>query len=330
MKHDTKQVLITGASGFVGKALLKRLQDDAYIQPHALLRTHTSISRQATVSTDASYSEYIYSDFNDTDNLSKALEGKDCVIHCAARVHMMNEQHPDPLEAFRAVNTQGTLTLARLAASLGVKRFIFLSTIKTLGEETQPGKAYAYDDPLAPEDAYGISKAEAEVGLQAIASETGMACVIIRPPLVYGPGVKANFAAMMKLAAKNLPLPLGAIKNKRSMVALGNLVDLLCTCIVHPNAANQTFLVSDDHDVSVTALVAQLTRAAGKKPCLLPIPMKLIQLLAALLGKKAVADRLCGSLQLDITHTKDTLNWQPPITFKDAIATCVTKDNTSC
>lgn len=303
------KVLLTGGSGFVGAALLQRLSSIDII---AVGRTqpHKAACR------------FFSTDINSNSDYSAALADIEVVIHSAARVHMMDEQAADPLAAFREVNTFGTVNLARQAALAGVKRFIFISSIKVNGESTASGELFRYDDVPQPEDAYGISKVEAEAGLKQIATETGMEVVIIRPPLVYGPGVKANFAAMMKLAQKNLPLPLGAIHNKRSLVALDNLVDLIVTCIDHPKAANQTFLVSDDQDVSTTELLQMMTRAAGKTPWLIPLPVSWLKLAAKLTGKQAVIDRLCGNLQVDISHTKDTLGWRPPVSVEEGIARC--------
>jgi nucleoside-diphosphate-sugar epimerase len=306
---NARKILITGASGFVGQALLAKIDNSNVVL----------VGRAATENADGKYFQLALS--ANTDYLT-VLNSVDVVIHCAARVHVMNEQAEDPLTAFREVNTLGTLNLARQAAATGVKRFIFISSIKVNGEATQPGKAFQFDDKPRPEDPYGISKAEAESGLQQIAAETGMEVVIIRPPLVYGPGVKANFAAMMKLAKKNLPLPLGAIHNKRSLVALDNLANLIITCIDHPKAANQTFLVSDDQDVSTTELLQIMTRAAGKAPRLLPVPVSWLKLAGKLIGKSAVIDRLCGNLQVDITHTKQTLSWTPPVSVEEGIKRC--------
>lgn len=303
------KILLTGFTGFVGSKLLKNLANKEMV----LLGRH-----KPEISTLSFY----HYEFNAQSLYGSAFQGVDVVIHCAARVHMMNDSSSDPLAAFREVNTLGTLNLARQAAAAGVKRFIFLSSVKVNGEGTAEGKAFCYNDTVQPEDAYGISKAEAEAGLKQIAAETGMEVVIIRPPLVYGPGVKANFAAMLKMAEKNLPLPLGAIHNKRSLVALDNLVDLIVTCIDHPKAANQTFLVSDDQDVSTTELLNLMTRAAGKKPWLLPVPMSWLKLAGKLTGKQAVIDRLCGNLQVDISHTKETLGWKPPLTVEEGIARC--------
>jgi nucleoside-diphosphate-sugar epimerase len=306
-------VVITGSSGFLGKELFLKLSDSVHCLIPVLRKKQEN-------------KNCIYIDSLDT-NSDFGLDKYSCdvVIHCAARVHVMADNVSDPLSEFREVNTFGTLNLARQAADAGVKRFIFISSIKVNGEGTPLNKPYHYNDQILPEDAYGQSKAEAELGLHEISNETGMELVIIRPPLVYGYGVKANFAAMMKLASKNLPLPLGAIHNKRSLVALDNLVDLIIICIDHPKAANETFLVSDDQDVSTTELLNKMTVAAGKKPWLIPIPMKLIQLAAMVLGKKAVADRLCGNLQVDISHTKDVLNWTPLITLEQGLVHCFHK-----
>jgi nucleoside-diphosphate-sugar epimerase/lipopolysaccharide/colanic/teichoic acid biosynthesis glycosyltransferase len=304
-------VLVTGASGFLGGHLVKALNNDCL----TLGRTAPS----------ADNSNHFYANFNDRSSCLKALQLSDVVVHCAARVHVMVDEASDPLSEFRIINTRGTLNIAQQAADAGVKRFIFISSIKVNGESTVPYQPYHYNDQVLPEDAYGQSKAEAEEGLRKIAKETGLEVVIIRPPLVYGPGVKGNFASMMKLASKNLPLPLGAIHNKRSLVALDNLVDLIVVCIDHPKAANETFLVSDDQDVSTTQLLKKMTIAAGKKPWLIPLPMNLIQLGATILGKKSVSDRLCGSLQVDISHTTDALNWTPPIGLEEGLLRCFQK-----
>lgn len=307
-------ILLTGSNGFVGSRLVDRLATQNLI---CAVRKKGGFGNSVTVG-----------DITSTTDWSSCFElgnGVKVVIHCAARVHIMGDQAADPLTEFREVNTFGTLKLARQAAAAGVKRFVFISSIKVNGESTELNKPYHYNDPYRPEDPYGQSKAEAENGLNEIARQSDMEVVIIRPPLVYGPGVKANFASMIRLASRNLPLPLGAISNKRSLVALDNLVDLIVTCIDHPKAANQTFLVSDDRDVSTTELLEQLTIAAGNKSCLLPVPMKLIQLAAVMIGKRAIADRLCGSLQVDISHTKNTLGWVPPLSFEQGIARCFEK-----
>jgi len=306
------KILLTGATGFVGGAVLDKLK---FNDVRVLGRSRPELAEV----------DFVAAEIKSNVDYSIALVGVGVIVHSAARVHVMNDKAQNPLDAFREVNALGTLNLAQQAAAAGVKRFVFISTIKVNGESSQFSVPFRADDLPSYEDAYAVSKSEAEFSLRALSKETGMEVVIIRPPLVYGPGVKANFAAMMKLAAKNLPLPLGAIHNKRSLVALENLVDLIVTCIDHPKAANETFLVSDDQDVSTTELLNKMTVAAGKKPWLIPVPMKLIQLGAMLLGKKAVADRLCGNLQVDISHTKNVLGWSPPITLEQGLARCFHK-----
>ena len=249
----------------------------------------------------------------DTD-WSAALQGVEVVLHAAARAHIMRDEALDPLAEYRRVNVAGTLNLARQAAAAGVRRFVFVSSIKVNGESTQPGRPFTADDAPAPEDAYGMSKAEAEAGLWEMARATGMELVIVRPVLVYGPGVKGNLASMMRWVRRGLPLPLGAvIGNRRSLVALDNLVDLLAVCAVHPKAANQVFLASDGEDASTARLLRLMAMAAQRPARLLPVPVALLQWGARLLGKQAVAQRLLGSLQVDIQKNRDVLGWQPPV-----------------
>lgn len=314
-KNSGGYTVVTGATGFVGGAVSERLRELGFGPLRVCVRNASKYDAPGVETVQIPW-------LSAGTDWRSALRGARVVIHAAARVHVMDEMATDPLAEFRTVNVDGTLNLARQAAAAGVKRFLFISSIKVNGENTTPGQAYRHDDEPAPSDAYGLSKAEAEAGLRAIASETGLEVVIIRPPLVYGLGVKANFLAMMKLAKRNLPLPLGAVHNKRSLVALFNLVDLVVTCIDHPAAANQTFLVSDGQDVSTTELLRLMTQAVGKTPRLLPVPMTLIQWTAKALGKKAIADRLCGSLQVDISHTCKALQWQPPISVEEGIRRC--------
>jgi nucleoside-diphosphate-sugar epimerase len=264
---------------------------------------------------------YVYiNSVNSDSQFDLASRGCHVIIHCAARVHVMDDSAENPLDEFREVNTYGTLNLAQQAAEAGIKRFIFISSIKVNGESTELGKPFTPNDAHIPRDPYGLSKYEAEVGLRAIAEKTGMEVVIIRPPLVYGPGVKANFASMMKWVNKGIPLPLGGIKeNKRSLVSLDNLVDLILTCIDHPNAANQTFLVSDDNDVSTTQLLTNMASALDVPNRLLPIPSSWFTLAAKLTGKPAISQRLCGSLQVDISKTQEMLNWQPPYSSAESM-----------
>ena len=299
--------LITGSSGFLGNACLNRLCEDTF---PAFGLERTGEPRQGI----------LIGDFSTV--ASDLLTRFDCIIHCAARAHIMKDSVADPLTEYRKVNTDGTLNLARQAAAAEVKRFIFISSIKVNGEQTEPGQPFRPDDEANPIDPYGLSKWEAEQGLQQIAQETGMEVVIIRPPLVYGPGVKGNFANLIKLVGKGLPLPLGIIHNRRSMIALDNLVDLIITCIDHPNAANQVFLASDGQDLSTTELLQGLAQAMGTPSRLLPIPGALLSLAASVLGKKSIADRLLGSLQVDISKTRDLLNWAPPISVDEGLRRC--------
>ncbi|MCY1297327.1 N-acetyl-alpha-D-glucosaminyl-diphospho-ditrans,octacis-undecaprenol 4-epimerase [compost metagenome] len=241
------------------------------------------------------------------------------MIHCAARVHVMNDTEADPLAAFRRANVEGTLTLARQARDAGVRRFIFVSSIKVNGESTEPGNPFTADQIPAPVDPYGVSKQEAEQGLRAIAEDSGMEVVIVRPTLVYGPGVKANFLSMMRWLNRGVPLPFGAIHNRRSLVSLYNLVDLIVTCIHHPAAANQTFLVSDGEDVSTTELLRRIGKALGRPARLLPVPSAMLEMGATALGKRALSQRLCGSLQVDINKTRELLGWTPPVSLEEAL-----------
>ena len=242
------------------------------------------------------------------------------MLHSAARVHVMEDTEADPLMAFRAVNVDGTLNLARQAAAAGVKRFVFISSVKVNGESTPPGRSFTEADAPNPQDAYGQSKHEAEQGLRQLSAETGMEVVVTRPPLVYGPGVKANFAALMRAVQRGWPLPLGAVHNQRSLVALDNLVDFIVTCITHPQAANQTFLVSDGQDLSTTELVRGMAQAAGVVPArLLPVPVWALQAGASLLGKGDAVQRLCGNLQVDMSKARSLLGWVPPVSVEEGL-----------
>lgn len=304
-------VLITGATGFVGHHLLQCLLANEYYTPIAALRISSRpIEGVQTVT---------IGDLQPNTNWSQALFDVDTVIHLAARVHVMQDTDIDPLEAFRTTNTQVTFNLARQAAAAGVRRLIFLSSIKVNGEHTTADKPFTADETHIPTDPYGISKYEAEQGLRELALQTGMEVVIIRPPLVYGPGVKANVLSIMRWLHKGIPLPLGAIHNQRSLVALDNLVDLIRICIEHPAAANQTFLISDDEDLSTTDLLRRLGSALGKPPCLLPVPQRFLSASLTLLGKGEIAQRLCGSLQIDMSKTRELLTWAPPLSMDEAL-----------
>lgn len=297
-------LLVTGATGFIGSRVYT-LADDLGLSPRGSSR---SSDRMVKVSLDPSSS------------WSTALTGCDVVIHTAGRVHVMNEKAQDPLAEFRRVNVAGTLNLARQAAAAGVRRFVFLSSIKVNGEMTPGGQPFTAGQAAAPQDPYGISKAEAEEGLRRLGAETGMEIVIIRPPLVYGPGVKANFGRLVSAIGRGWPLPLGCVdQNRRSLVALDNLVDLILTCTTHPAAAHQTFLVSDGEDLSTTELLRRIGHAMGRPARLLPVPSRLLEVGARLAGKRDLAQRLLGNLQVDINHTRHTLNWRPPMSVDEGL-----------
>jgi len=309
--------MVTGASGFVGGALVRRLAlDNSFNGIVAAVRTklgpHLGGARQVIVG-----------DLLPDTDWAMSLIGVEAIVHTSARVHVMRDDAIDILEAYRLVNVEGTLNFARQAAKAGVRRFVFVSSIKVNGEATQPGKPFtAYDLP-SPLDPYGVSKMEAEHGLRDIEAQTGMSVVIVRPPLVYGPGVKANFASMMRWVARDMPLPFGAIHNARSMVALENLLDLLVTCLKHPAAAGQTYLVSDGEDLSTSELLSRIAQAMGKKATLIPLPLFVLESVATLLGKRAVAQRLFGNLQVDIDKTRSELGWAPPISLDEGLTQAV-------
>ncbi len=311
------KILVTGANGFVGSRLCKTL--DA-----------RGIDFVGAVRKAGTHGLLAVGDLNAETSWSAALTDCDVVIHLAARVHVMKDRESDPFAVFRMVNVDATLNLARQAVAAGVKRFVFVSSVKVNGEETAPGIPFNPFDAAAPLDDYGRSKWEAEVALRELAHTSGLEVVIVRPPLVYGPGVRANFLRLMQLLKTGIPLPLGAINNLRSMVAVDNLVDLLIKCSFHPAAPGQVFMVSDDRDVAVSELLRMLATAMGKPARLLAMPSGLLAGFAALVGQTAVANRLLSSLQVDIAHTKSTLQWQPPISMERALEQTVTDYLTNC
>ena len=310
---DRPTILVTGASGFVGGALCRRLVELDTCNTRAALRKAGAALPPGVVSKTVG-------ELTCSADWAPALAGVDTVVHTAARVHVMKETASDSLAEFRKVNVDGTLHLARQAAVAGVRRFIFISSIKVNGESSSPGQPFFADHEPAPLDAYGISKFEAEQGLYQISQATGMEVVVIRPVLVYGPGVKANFQSMLRWVQRGVPLPFGAVDNRRSLVSVINLVDLIVTCIDHPNAANQTFLASDGDDVSLTQLLRQLGIALGRPARLLPVPQKTLLLAARLLGRRDLAQRLFGSLQVDIGKNHQLLGWTPPLTLEQGLA----------
>lgn len=306
-------ILVTGSTGFIGTAVTAKILSLTSGSIIALVR-------EDSPHRDVRLRKLVVDDFKCVTKKNITDQKCDILVHIAARAHVSRETVANPMAEFRKTNCEMTLHLARVAAAAGVKRFVFLSSIGVHGVISK--KPFTISDDPAPSEDYSISKLEAEIGLKEIAQATGMEVVIIRPPLVYGINAPGNFRKLAKLADRNLPLPLGAINNRKSLVALDNLVDLIVTCIYHPNAANETFLVSDGHDLSTTELLTLMTLAAGKQPWLVPVPMSVINWGATVLGKKAVFDRLCGSLQVDITHTKDTLGWTPPVSVDEGIRRC--------
>lgn len=306
------KVLLTGATGFVGRGVLEAFAAIPELRLAVAVRTRLS-------------GEYPGVEIHSIDGLNgaqdwtSALAGVDVVVHAAARVHVMCDTADDPLAEFRAVNVEGTLNLARQAAAAGVRRFIFISSIKVNGELTPPGRPFRAEDRPAPADPYGQSKLEAERALSQLAEAHAMEWVVIRPPLVYGPGVGANFASLMRAVQRQLPLPFALVHNRRSLVARDNLVDLLRVCLGHERAANQVFLVSDDHDLSSAELCRRLAATLGVRPRLLPVPVVLLQGLAALFGRRAQAQRVLGSLQVDIGKTRELLGWRPPVSVDQAL-----------
>jgi len=308
---DVTGILLTGATGFIGRALLSELVSND-------INIIASV-RQTTPCIPENVKQYIISDLSEDTDWGRALRNIDVVIHTAARVHVMKEQTNNPLDQFRKVNTEATISLARQSAKAGVKRFIFLSSIKVNGEQTNKNQAFTAHDKFIPNDPYGLSKYEAEQGLLKLADETGMEVVIIRLPMVYGPGVKGNFQVLMKWVRKQWPLPFGAVDNQRSLLALDNAVSFIIHCLKHPKAANEVFLVSDDEDVSTTELLNKVAAAFELNIFLLPIPVSLMKFAAKMMGKGELASRLLGSLKIDISKAHQLLGWKPVITMDEQL-----------
>lgn len=304
-------ILVTGGNGFVGAAVLAAIAERGQPARAAVRRapcfpgSHTEYALGLDLASDTDW--------------TKALTGIHTLIHTAARVHVMRDSGPDTIAEYRRTNVDGTLRIARQAADNGVRRFVFISSIKVNGERTTAGRPFRASDVPAPIDPYGTSKHEAESALREVAAETGLEVVVIRPVLVYGPGVKANFASMMQWLTRGLPLPLGAIHNTRSLVALENLVDLILTCVDHPAAAGETFLISDGEDLSTTELLRRLSCALGVSPWLLPVPEAFLKFGARVAGRRDMGRRLFESLQVDIAHTTHVLGWTPPVSVDQGL-----------
>lgn len=308
------RVLVTGASGFVGHAVVAALARGGRPVRAALRRPLPDAALPFAPAVQVVQVD----ELAPTTDWHAALHEVDGIVHCAARVHVMQESASDPLAEFRRVNVEGTLRLARQSAQAGVRRFVFISSIGVNGAQTF-GRPFTRDDVPAPHSPYAQAKHEAEVALRKLALSTGMEVVIIRPPLVFGPGAPGNFSRLIGALQRGLPLPLGAVHNQRSLVSLGNLVSLIGTCLDHPAAANQTFLVSDGEDISTTALLRGLATALGKPARLIPVPVALLAGAARLLGQTQAVAQLCGSLQVDIAITCSRLGWTPPLRLADAL-----------
>ncbi len=306
LKSTIKTIAVTGGSGFVGSAVISELS-------HQKIKGIALSRKKLTLPSNFSYVKI--PEIGTQTSYGNSLSGVDCIIHCAARVHVLNEHISNPISEFREVNTFGVLNFAKQAIAAGVKRFIFISSIKVNGEKTDNGKYFFANDSPHPTDPYGISKLEAEHGLIELSKKTGLEVTIIRPTLVYGPGVKANFESMMKWLSCGVPMPLGAIRNKRSLVYIENLTSLILICIEHKKANREVFLVSDDNDISTPQLLSLLAKTLGVPNRIVSVPIRVLEIAALIIGRKDLVIKLCSSLRVDITKTKELLDWEPPISI---------------
>lgn len=306
------KILIVGASGFVGGHLVHRLAADGIPLRAAVHRNRANLPGGIEIAENVN--------LDGPFDWASAIEGCDAIVHLGARVHVMRETSANSLEAYRRVNVEGTLSLARQAVGAGVRRFVFLSSVKVCGESTEPGEAFVETATPHPVDPYGISKLEAERGLIELGRASGMQVVILRPPLIYGPGVRANFLSMMRWLRRGLPLPFGCIDNRRSLLGIDNMVDLICACLWHPAAAGEVFLASDGQDLSTPELLRRLAEALDTKARLLPIRVGILEGVATLAGQRALAQRLCLSLCVDSRKVRETLNWQPPFSVNEELS----------
>jgi len=302
-------VAVTGATGFVGRRVLEELRCRGDVV--------VGISRRP--SPERVPCERVVTEIGSQTDWAGALGGVEVVVHCAARVHLLRERVADPWSAYRAVNVEGTRRLAEQAARYGVRRIVFLSSVKAAGERSALGRPLKVSDAPVPEDAYGVSKREAEHALLEVGAATGLEVVIVRPPLVYGPGVKGNLFRLMTAVARGWPLPLGALDNRRSIVSLANLTDFISRCVGSPIAAGRTFFVSDGEDLSTTSLVRRMGVALDRPARLLPVPGTVLSMLGRVTGKAAEIERLIGTLQVDVADTHELLRWLPPQTVDEGL-----------
>ncbi|MFH1804297.1 MAG: NAD-dependent epimerase/dehydratase family protein [Pseudomonadota bacterium] len=311
---NDKMIAVTGANGFVGQAVCRELMRQGFGVRALLRRESTRRDMEQVLAADAR----VVGDIEDTTNFGDTLNGVGGVVHLAARVHVMTDHEADPLTAFRRVNVGGSIALAKAASSYGVKRMVFMSSVKVNGEETRLSP-FDETSPFQPDDPYGQSKVEAEKELHDFARKNGIGLTVLRPPLVYGPGVKANFAAMMKLAALGVPLPFGAIDNRRSLIHVDNLASACVQVLQNPAAEDKTFMVSDGEDFSVPDMIRYLAEGMMKKSRMIPVPISWLKILGRLSGKQAQISRLTGSLQIDSRLIRKELNWQPPVNGREGL-----------